>query len=54
MKTVTENWHGIIQGTYNVSEAIVTGQEWKGQDGILICTGSLYLVGHVKEILGGI
>ena len=54
MEDFKKNWHGIIQGTYNVSEAIVTGQEWKGQDGILICTGSLYLVGHVKEILGGI
>ena len=31
----------------------MTGQEWKGRDGVLICTGSLYLVGHVKELLGG-
>lgn len=54
MEDFKKNWHGNIQGTYNVSEAIVTGQKWKGQDGILICTGSLYLVGHVKEILGGI
>lgn len=49
-----ENWHGNIQGTYNVSEAITTGREWAGGSGVLICTGSLYLVGHVKEILGGI
>lgn len=49
-----KNWHGMIDGTYNVNEAIVLGQKWKGQDGVLICTGSLYLVGHVKEILGGI
>ena len=48
------NWHGMIEGTYNVKEAIALGQQWKGTDGILICTGSLYLVGHVKEILGGI
>lgn len=50
----SENWHGMIQGTYNVNEAIVMGREWKGKEGILICTGSLYLVGHVKAILGGI
>lgn len=49
-----QNWHGKIDGTYNVNEAIVLGKQWKGQNGILICTGSLYLVGHVKEILGGI
>ena len=49
-----KNWHGKIDGTYNVNEAIVLGKQWKGQNGILICTGSLYLVGHVKEILGGI
>ena len=54
MDIFKKNWHGRIQGTYNVNEAIMTGQEWKGKDGILICTGSLYLVGHVKEILGGI
>lgn len=54
MKDFQKNWHGNIWGTYNVNEAIVTGKKWKGQDGILICTGSLYLVGHVKEILGGI
>ena len=53
MKDFQKNWHGNIQGTYNVSEAIMTGQEWKGRDGVLICTGSLYLVGHVKELLGG-
>lgn len=50
MRDFQKNWHGKIQGTYNVNEAIVTGQAWKGSDGILICTGSLYLVGHVKEI----
>lgn len=50
----SENWHGNIQGTYNVNEAIVMGREQKGRDGVLICTGSLYLVGHVKAILGGI
>ena len=50
----SNNWHGMIKGTYNVNEAIVLGKEWMGTDGILICTGSLYLVGHVKEILGGI
>lgn len=49
-----KNWHGMIDGTYNVNEAIVLGKKWMGDDGILICTGSLYLVGHVKEILGGI
>jgi dihydrofolate synthase/folylpolyglutamate synthase len=54
MEHFQDNWHGKIQGTYNVNEAIATGQQWQGQDGILICTGSLYLVGHVKEILGGI
>lgn len=53
MKDFQKNWHGNIQGTYNVSEAIITGQEWKGRNGVLICTGSLYLVGHVKELLGG-
>lgn len=53
MEDFQKNWHGNIQGTYNVSEAIVNGQAWKGNDGILICTGSLYLVGHVKELLGG-
>lgn len=45
-----KNWNGNIQGTYNVSEAIAAGLAWKGRDGVLICTGSLYLVGHVKEI----
>lgn len=54
MKDFEKNWHGNIQGTYNVSEAIMTGKQWKGKDGVLICTGSLYLVGHVKELLGGI
>ena len=53
MEDFQKNWHGNIQGTYNVNEAIVNGQAWKGNDGILICTGSLYLVGHVKELLGG-
>ncbi len=32
----SENWHGMIQGTYNVNEAIVMGREWKGKEGILI------------------
>ena len=54
MDDFSKNWHGMIKGTYNVNEAIVLGKEWMGTDGILICTGSLYLVGHVKEILGGI
>ncbi len=54
MKDFEKNWHGNIQGTYNVSEAIMTGKKWKGKDGVLICTGSLYLVSHVKELLGGI
>ena len=49
-----KNWHGMTNGTYNINEAIILGKNWKGSDGILICTGSLYLVGHVKEILGGI
>lgn len=53
MEDFRKNWHGNIQGTYNVNEAIVNGQAWKGNDGILICTGSLYLIGHVKELLGG-
>ncbi len=53
MEDFRKNWNGKIQGTYNVNEAIVTGQAWTGSDGVLICTGSLYLVGHVKELLGG-
>lgn len=51
MEEFKKNWHGKIWGTYNINEAIVTGKQWKGQDDILICTGSLYLVGHVKESL---
>ena len=54
MQHFSENWHGMVRGTYNVNEAIVLGREWKGKDAVLICTGSLYLVGHVKAILGGI
>lgn len=54
MQEFEKIWHGKIWGAYNINEAIVTGQRWRGQDDILICTGSLYLVGHVKEILGGI
>jgi dihydrofolate synthase/folylpolyglutamate synthase len=54
LEDFSNNWHGMIKGTYNVNEAIVLGKEWMGTNGILICTGSLYLVGHVKEILGGI
>ncbi|MDD3222676.1 MAG: bifunctional folylpolyglutamate synthase/dihydrofolate synthase [Clostridia bacterium] len=54
MDIFKENWNGNIQGTYNVNEAIRAERSRKGKDGVLICTGSLYLVGHVKEILGGI
>ena len=54
MEIFGKNWHGMLDGTYNVKEAIGLSKEWMGQDGLLICTGSLYLVGHVKEILGGI
>lgn len=49
-----KNWNGIICSTYNIREALDRGLALKGQSGILCCVGSLYLVGSVKEITGGI
>ena len=54
MDIFAKNWHGMLEGTYNVKEAVGLVNQYVGPDSILICTGSLYLVGHVKEILGGI
>jgi dihydrofolate synthase/folylpolyglutamate synthase len=54
MEIFGKNWHGMLEGTYNVKEAVGLVNQYVGPDSILICTGSLYLVGHVKEILGGI
>lgn len=48
-----KNWNGMICSTYNIKEAIQTGLLMRGDDGILCCVGSLYLVGSVKEITGG-
>ena len=49
-----KNTHVNIQGTYNVNEAIKAAVQLKTTEDVLICTGSLYLVGDVKKILGGI
>lgn len=49
-----KNWNGIVCSTYNIREALDMGLGLRGQGGILCCVGSLYLVGSVKEITGGI
>ena len=54
MDDFSRKWHGKISGTYNVNEAIRTAMDLMGPEDVLICTGSLYLAGHVKEMLGGI
>ena len=54
MEDFSRKWHGNISGTYNVNKAIETAIHMMEPEDVLICTGSLYLVGHVKEMLGGI
>ena len=48
-----KNWNGMICSTYNIKEAIKSGLDMRGDDGILCCVGSLYLVGSIKEFAGG-
>ncbi len=48
-----KNWNGMICSTYNIKEAVKIGLSMRGEDGILCCVGSLYLVGSIKEIAGG-
>lgn len=43
---------GPVLSLPDVYEALKTGMQRKG-DHVLLCTGSLYLAGHIKEILGG-
>ena len=43
----------MICSTYNIKEAVKIGLSMRGEDGILCCVGSLYLVGSIKEIAGG-
>ena len=54
MHVFEENWQGPIQGTDFIKEALLTGRALQKEEDILLCTGSLYLAGYVKEILGGI
>lgn len=49
-----KNWNGIVCSTYNIREALNLGLDMRGEKGILCCVGSLYLVGSIKEITGGI
>lgn len=53
LKVFKKNWNGIIYSTYNIKEAVKMGLSMRGDDGILCCVGSLYLVGSIKEITGG-
>lgn len=46
-------WKGTIKSTGSIEEAIKLGKEMRGEDGVLCCVGSLYLVGSVKERIGG-
>lgn len=45
------NWHGYVGHSYNISEAIIEGRYRAGDDGVLVCAGSLYLAGSVLEAL---
>ncbi len=45
------NWHGCVRHSYNISEAIIEGRRLAGDDGLLVCAGSLYLAGSVLEAL---
>ena len=46
-----KNWHGLIDGTYNIKEAFEKAAAWTGSSGgRLFCTGSLYLAGSLKAI----
>ena len=49
-----KNWNGIVCSTYNIREALNSGLRMRGEKGILCCVGSLYLVGSIKELTGGI
>ena len=44
-----ENWHGRIEGTYNIKEALERAAGWI-QGGRLFCTGSLYLAGSLMAL----
>lgn len=46
-----KNWHGYVGHSYNISEAIIEGRRRAGDDGMLVCAGSLYLAGSVLEAL---
>ena len=48
-----KNWNGFVCETYNIREALKQGLMLRQNNGIVCCVGSLYLVGSVKEILGG-
>lgn len=48
-----KNWNGFVCETYNIREALNQGLALRQNNGIVCCVGSLYLVGSVKEILGG-
>ncbi len=45
-------YEGPVISIPNVNEALKIGL-YKREDHVLLCTGSLYLAGHIKEILGG-
>lgn len=49
-----KNWNGIVYSTYNIREALDMGLDLRSREGILCCVGSLYLVGSIKEITGGL
>ncbi len=52
-KVFQKNWNGMISSTYNIKEAVKSGLDMRGEDGILCCIGSLYLAGSIKEFAGG-
>lgn len=45
-----QNWHGRIEGTYNIKEALETAAGWIQGGGRLFCTGSLYLAGSLMAL----
>lgn len=48
-----KNWHGFIWGTYNIKEAFNKAAGQMDSNGLLFCTGSLYLAGSLKSLQKG-
>ncbi len=53
MDLFTARFDGTVIGRADIKEALEAGKLMAGDDKVLLCVGSLYLAGSIKEILGG-